>query len=166
MIDFIKITNNRAYAASMTEEFSKNLFEDADPSKKLLASMSYRIHQGFIGKLLAKMGFAIKIEVGSTDPKDPKIIYINKNSLINQISRFTHCAQKATDGPDWIKKVADFYANPAKLSADDKKDYQSLQKITRTELKKLAKKPIKEKLIKFNENLHTQISSEYDKLKA
>lgn len=166
MIDFIKVTNNRAYAASMTEEFSKNLFEDADPSKKLLKSMSYKVHQGFIGKLLAKMGFAIKMEVGSTHPKYPKIVYINKNSLINHVSRSMHCNQKATDGVDWIKKIGDFYANPSKLSAKDKEDYQLLQKITRTELKKLAKKPIKEKLIEFNDKLSNQVQNEYLKPKA
>lgn len=166
MVDFIKITNNRAYAAPLTEEFSKNFFEDADPSKKLLTSMSYRIHQGFIGKLLAKLGFAIKIEVGSTDPKDPKIVYINKKSLVNHVSRSTHCNQKANDGLDWIKKIGDFYANPNKLSAEDKKDYQLLQKISRTELKKLAKKPIKEKLMDFNVKLSNQVQNEYQKQKA
>jgi hypothetical protein len=135
MVDFIKIQGNRAFASTVPDtSFVDSFHVDADPAKNLVKGVTFKIYQGPLGRFLAILGFAVKVKTGLTGPTDPKIVYVNKNSLIKHNARLNIYAQEA-ETKDWVKKISDAYESPSKMSQDDKKAFNECKKVARSQLK-------------------------------
>jgi len=163
MSDLIIIQNSRAFALhNYSDDMAKFFCEGSDLTKKPLKATSFKVYTNFVGKILALLGFSVKIEANGG-----KIVYVNKKSLVNQTSRlFVSSETTFNTMNDWVKNITDIYTKPSKLSEDHKKMLKLYQKIGKEQLKMLTKKPFNLKLVEFTTKLSDAMSNEYKKQTA